>query len=64
MLKFFLKIAVKKYSGHIFDFIVKQFGFLAKKTDSSIDDMFIQLLKVNKKYVVTAMKHNVKKLLK
>jgi len=64
MLKYFLKIALKKYSGTIYDFIVKQFGFLAKKTDSSIDDMFIQLLKVNKKYVVTAMKHNVKKLLK
>ena len=64
MLKYFLKIAVKKYSGNIFDFIVKQFGFLAKKTDSSIDNIFVELLKVNKEYVVTAMKHNAKKLLK
>ena len=64
MLKYFLKIALKKYSGHIFDFIVKQFEILSKKNNNFIDTRFIHLLKYNKTTVVTAMKHNTKKLLK
>ena len=64
MLKYFLKIALKKYSGTIYDFIVKQFVFLSKKNNSSIDNIFVELLKLNKKFVVTALKRNIKKLLK